>query len=119
MTRDERVAAFQMRLDGKSWAQIGAALGYEPDSVAIDLKRCIQRGPRHPVIVYPAIAAYITAHCGGSIYQFAGLCGLRPGSVYDPLAGRCTVSQKMAEAVCAATGLTYEEAFRRNAKEET
>ena len=37
---------------------------------------------------------------------------MRPGSEYDPLAGRCPVPKQLAEAVCAATGLTYEEAFK-------
>lgn len=111
MTRNDRAAAFQMRLDGKSWAQIGAALGYEPESVAADLKRVLARGPRRPTIVYPAISDYITAHCDGSIHRFAQRCGLRPGGVYDQLTGRGPVSKRLAEAVCAATGLTYEEAF--------
>lgn len=112
MNRNDRVAAFQMRLDGKSWTQIGAALGYEPESVAADLRRILNRGPRRPHIIYPAIADYITARCGGSVYRFAMICGLRPGSVYDPLAGRCPVPKQLAEAVCAATGMTREEAFR-------
>ena len=113
MTREERMQAFAMRLDGCGWAQIGQALGYEPESVAVDLKRCIQRGPRTPRIVYPAIAEYITKQCGGSVYRFACLCGLSPSALYAPLGGRRHMTKDVADAIIAATGLSRKAAFKK------
>lgn len=46
MNRRDRLRAFQMRLDGKTWAEIGEELHYTSQGVAKDLAYVIRKGVR-------------------------------------------------------------------------
>lgn len=46
MNRRDRLRAFQLRLDGKTWAEIGEALNYTGQTVARDLAYVIRKGVR-------------------------------------------------------------------------
>lgn len=48
MNRRDRLRAFQMRLDGKTWAEIGEALNYTGQGVAKDLAYVIRKGGPPP-----------------------------------------------------------------------
>ena len=46
MNRQERLRAFQMRLDGKTWAEIGEEMHYTGQTVARDIAYVVRKGVR-------------------------------------------------------------------------
>lgn len=112
MTNDERIKAFTMRLDGKTWEEIGDVLHYAPCTARADIVRCINAAPRKIRCCYPAIRRVIIDQYG-SIRNFSAVCGFHSNTIRLVLSGRCRPSRRVADAILAATGLSYEEAFRR------
>ena len=110
MTRQERLEAFTRRIDGATWEEIGAALGYAPTTVWKDLHNCITAMPRRPNIRYPGLRRYVEEECGGSVRQLARRCGVKEAVLYyslsDGVPNRDTV-----QAILSATGRPYEELF--------
>lgn len=113
MTRKERMKAFEMRLDGKNWVEIGKELGYSHATVYGDLRICILAQKKPVPCIYPAIARVIADHYDSSINAFAERCEVTYGSMYSLLSGR-TTPRSLGPIVCAVTGLSYEDAFRLN-----
>lgn len=114
MTRTERLRAFELRLDGSTWAKIAEEVGYTPQTVSADLHSCLASPPRMIRCCYPALRDVIAHRFDGSIRAFAHHCGLRENTVYYLLSGRASSPNRdLIDAVLSATGLTYEEAFRR------
>lgn len=112
MTKQERMKAFEMRLDGSSWLEIADVLGYTATTVQCDLRSCLSAAPRQVNCVYPALRRVITERYGGSVRTFASACGLSTNSLYAVLPGRSRPSVNMINAILKETGLCYEEAFR-------
>ena len=111
MTRKDRIRAFCLRLDGCSWRQVGAALGYDARAVQRDLERMVRRGQRRPRTPYTALARFIMQECGGSIKEFARLCGVPYSTMYAVLTEERAPGEGTLERILATTGLTVEEAF--------
>lgn len=112
MTNQERIRAFHLRLEGKSWAEIGAALGFSADGVRQDMLRCVVGTPRRVNCMYPALRRAIEERWGGSVRAFAADCGLHESALYTVLPGKARPSPAVAAAITRTTGLPYEEAFR-------
>jgi len=115
MTRLELLAAAALRLDGKSWEEIGERLGYAPSAVYANLRSRILFRKRSVPCVYPAISEVIARRCSGSINAFAARCGVSYSTMYAVLSGRAS-AERLQDIICAETGLSPDEAFRR--KEE-
>lgn len=113
MTNPDRRTAFALRLEGKSWEEIGQALGYCGSTVYADLTACIRQTPRQPNICYPALRAYVAEHCEGSVLRFSAACGVRVNTLYPLFSGKTAPRQPVIDAILRATGLPYEEAFRK------
>ena len=113
MTNDERIRAFQMRLEGARWAAIGRALGYSSGTIREDLKNCILAPPRQVNCAYPALRRYITCQCGGNVRTFAAACKVAPSTMYGVLSGRTEPKQETVQAILEETSLSYAAAFRR------
>lgn len=64
-------------------------------------------------IIYPVLREWILKNCRNSIYVFSDMLERSPSSAYNWLYGRHETTQGIINAVLALTGLTYEEAFRR------
>lgn len=64
-------------------------------------------------IIYPALAKYILEYCEGSMNVFADDADLTHSAVSRWLYGTGSPSKEAIDAVLALTGMTYEEAFRR------
>lgn len=111
MTRQERMKAFEMRLDGKSWAEIGRTLGYSHSTVYGDLRLCILSQKKPVPCIYPALSEIISCEYDGSIAAFAERCGASYNAMYSVLSGR-TTPKSLGHRICTATGLSYAEAFR-------
>ena len=113
MTKQERMKAFEMRLDGCNWTQIGRALGYASTTVQQDLTGCIMAKPRQVNCVYPAIKRAIVDDYGGSVSAFADACGMSHSHATSTLAGKCPVTIRAAESISKVVGLPISEAFER------
>ena len=85
MTKQERLKAFEMRLDGCNWSQIARAVGYSSTTVHQDLLGCVMTRPRLVNCAYPAIRQIITDQYGGSVSAFAAALGMTQGDVLHPL----------------------------------
>lgn len=117
MTKHERLKAFEMRLDGSSWSEIGRELGYSSTAIHKDLLGCVMTKPRQVTCVYPAIRRIITEEYGGSVSAFADACGISYGAMYYTLSGKCFVPKERQEIISAAIGIPPAEAFVREAED--
>lgn len=108
MTNGERRTAFDLRLSGRSWEEIGQALGYAPPTVFQDLQQCMRRPGRTARCVYPALARVLAERYGGSVPAFAADCALPASTAYAVLGGRCRMTDAMAAQIAQATGLGQE-----------
>lgn len=111
MNKEDRMKAFEMRCDGKTWAQIAALLNYDETTVRDDLYSVITRQKHYAHIIYPALAAHIARHYMGSIERFAVYMQVSPHRLRRVLVNGDFPSEKLVEKVTRATGLTREEAF--------
>lgn len=73
--------------------------------------------PPNMRIIYPALREYIRVNCKNSIYEFSDKLKRSPSSAYNWLYGRHETTQGVIDAVLALTGMTYEQAFRRDKHE--
>lgn len=112
MTRAERLRAFAMREAGASYEEIGAALNYDAQTVAKDLRRVLDK-QRVVKILYPAVAAYVETECAGSVEQLAHSLTVSPHRLRQVLYYGKQPTQKLAQKLSAALGITQEEVFRR------
>ena len=111
MTKDERIQAFEMRISGMSWEEIGLAVGYTPGGVRADLIRCVRDVFRTPNVVYPAIKKYIQREYGGSLLAFASAMGIPRTTAYRVLRSKIPPKSDVIEKILKGTGMTYETAF--------
>ena len=113
MTKHERLKAFEMRLDGSNWSEIGRAIGYSSTTVQQDLQGCVLTKPRQVNCVYPVIRRIITEDYGGSVRTFAQDCGITYNAMYYTLSGKCIVSDQRKKIIANVLGIPPEEAFQR------
>ena len=113
MTKHERLKAFEMRLDGSNWSEIGRELGYTSTTVKQDLQGCILSKPYQVNCVYPAIRRIITDRYDGSIRALADACGITYNAMYYTMSGKCIVSDQRKKIIANVLGIPPEEAFQR------
>ena len=113
MTKQERLKAFEMRLDGSNWSEIGRELGYTSTTVKQDLQGCILSKPYQVNCVYPAIRRIITDRYDGSIRALADACGITYNAMYYTMSGKCIVSDQRKKIIANVLGIPPEEAFQR------
>ena len=113
MTKHERLKAFEMRLDGSNWSEIGRELGYTSTTVKQDLQGCVLSKPYQINCVYPAIRRIITDRYDGSIRALADACGITYNAMYYTMSGKCIVSDQRKKIIANVLGIPPEEAFQR------
>lgn len=111
MTRDERIKAFTMRIDGYSWDDISEAVGYERATVFTDLTRCIRKKRRPVPIVYPALRELCYQRFDGSISKMALSLGMSESTLRDQMNGTTQPSGNTIRSILSAFDLTFEQAF--------
>lgn len=113
MTKSEIMKAFEMRLDGAGWSDIGRALCYSATTIQENLLGCVMAKQRHATCAYPAIRNVIQEQYGGSLGAFADACGVSYGCMYYMLSGKRVVPEKRQALISSVIGIPPEEAFRR------
>ena len=114
MTRNERLKAFEMRLDGHNWSEIANELGYSLNGVKHDLMNVVMSKTRQVNCAFPVIRRYIEEHCDGSIRAFSNACGLSYGSLYYRLGGRASVPEAYQKIICDLIGMPRDIVFQRD-----
>lgn len=111
MTHSERMKAFELRLLGLSWREIGKRIGYTRATVENDIKACVG-GKRKPTpCVYPELKERVIRDYYGSINRLAAEAGVSYNAAYNCLSGRVDPTKGTGAKICAHLGMTMEEAF--------
>ena len=105
MTNGERRTAFELRLSGRSWEEIGETLGYAPPTVFEDMQSCIRQPPHRARCVYPPLGQVLAERYEGSVQALAADCGIPLSTTYAVLSGRCRMTDAVAARIARATGL--------------
>lgn len=106
MTNSERRQAFDLRLLGRSWEEIGEQLRYAPTTVFEDMQDCLRGPQRTARCVYPDLRSVLAERYGGSVQAFAEDCGMNLNTAYAVLSGRCRMTESIAARIGQATGLS-------------
>ena len=114
MNKNDRMKAFSMRCDGKTYAEIGRTLHYDPTTIRDDLQGVLEKPPHFPVIIYPAIARYICRTYNGSIERFAAALHVSPHRLRRVLVYGDKPGESLICKLTEATEMTREEAFRHD-----
>lgn len=126
MTREEKIKAFTMRIDGESWNAIAAELGANASLVrgtvleAIRVKQAETRTRRCGTIVYPAIAQYLARNHMSirGLWRKMGDMTTSP-HLYHILYGFCTPRRETLARISDATGIPIEQLTREEAFHES
>lgn len=114
MTRDERIKAFTMRVDGYNWQQIAREVGYSDTTIKRDLEACVRVPPRPPAVIYPVVRKYIVDYYGGVVKSFIMDLndGISYSQAYQMLSGRVRATRDFRDCVAKHMGMTVEDAFK-------
>ena len=113
MSNEEKLRAFALRLEGKTWEEIGEIMHYTKQSVHQALYSVLSGGERSTLVAYPEIREYITRRHGGSVAAFATEMQMSASYVRRVLFCGERPSEKLVKNVTAALGVSEEEAFRK------
>lgn len=113
MTYNERMKAFELRIQGNPWGEIAKVIGYSPATVERDLKSIVNGTKRKCICIYPRISEVLIRDYNGSIQAFANSCGVSYGSMYECLTGK-TQSPKVIARICEFMDLSPNQAFRKD-----
>lgn len=120
MTKQELLRAFEMRVDGLSYEQIGEALHYDAGGISDALYRVVNKtcvyGRTMRRIVYPEIAAYCKANDMNiaTLYRATHKGQIRPWRFYKVLYGEAKPNEGDVIALTELLGKPYKEVFRRD-----
>ena len=114
MTNRDRAEAYFMRLEGSSFQEIANRFGVSRQCIQQCLNGLCERTPRRNLdtIIYPAIKNYMKEN-RLSFNGFSHSCGISLGSIVGGLCGKNEISKRVIDAILDVTGMTYEEAFKK------
>ena len=113
MTREEKIEAFTMRLDGYTLQEIGDHFGLSRERIrAILYQTTTASGIARKQYVYPNIAKWMIEN-KISPGLFSKKIGCSQAAVSNWMTGKRDPSYKFINLVLKETGMTYEEAFKR------
>lgn len=119
MTRDQKIEAFTMRIDGYSYQEIANKMGVSRQAVQDYLQRSISYNLRKVRFcgncVYPNILKYMQDH-KMNLSDFANAVEMNYANLSRVLKGKNT-SKTSIDKILKVTGMTYEEAFWREENE--
>lgn len=111
MTREEKIEAFAMRLDGKTYEEIGKRFGLTKQRIE-QILNVSGRDMSLRGIIYPNLLRHIREHYG-SVPKFDdALCaGRNPSLMYRRLRGEGIITISEVREILELTGMTFEECF--------
>lgn len=112
MTREEKIEAFAMRLDGKTYEEIGKRFGLTKQRIE-QILNVSGRDMSLKGIIYPNLCRHIREHYG-SVPKFddaLGYAGRNPNLMYRRLRGEGTIAISEVRKILELTGMTFEECF--------
>lgn len=112
MTKEQKIEAFRMRLDGCTYQEIGERFGLRKQAVHQSLAHPTRRVSCPENIAYPGLARWMTEN-GVARRALAERCGMADSNMSSLLLGRTNPTKKYIDSILAVTGLSYEEAFGR------
>lgn len=119
MNREQKIAAFAMRIDGYAYQEIANKMGTSRQSVRDCLHESISFDSRNTRLsarcVYPNILKYMRDH-KMNLSSLANAAGLTPRGVSRILEGE-NLTKTSIDKILKATGMTYDEAFWREENE--
>lgn len=121
MTEDQKLRAELLRLDGRSPKEIAEILGVPVVEITTHKVRKYKKSIIGvEMAVFPELDTYMHRH-GITRMAFSELCGINYNTMLDILVGDFPPSKLNIDKILAATGLTYEAAFRevKNVDRET
>lgn len=118
MNQEERVKAFTLRCEGKTWAEIGALMHYDEKTVSRSLRMVVNERAKRSSVRYPRLRKYIEKQYDGSIGKFAGKIGVSPYHLRRVLIHGDPAGAKLSKKIQDATNLTWEEVFSEEFMEE-
>lgn len=119
MTNRDRAEAYFMRLEGKSFQEIADRFGVSKQNIHRLLNGICERSPRRDLdtIAYPAIKNYMKKN-KLSFNGLSNLCGINLGPIINGLCGKNDISKRTIDAILDVSGMTYEEAFKKEDTEK-
>lgn len=113
ITNEQKIEMFKMRVEGVPLVEIGEKYGVSKQAVQQMLGGIIHT-PREASrkCAYPSLKKWCADH-EMSFRQLAIKAHITPQSIYGKLSGLVGFSQGQIDRILALTGLTYEEAFKR------
>lgn len=112
MTKEEKLMAYSMRLDGKTLQEIA-------DHFCVSRQRIHQLLPRDSILcrpesyrgfIYPNITKYLR-DSDKTVALFSEEIGVSVSGLRSNLTGKRTLCKSTIDAILRVTGMTYEEAF--------
>lgn len=118
MNQEERVKAFVLRCEGKTWAEIGEVLHYDEKTVSRSLRTIVNERVKRPSVRDPRLRRYIEKEYDGSITKFAGQIGVSPYHLRQVLIHGDRAGAKLRKKIQDATNLKSEQVFSEEFQEE-
>lgn len=114
MTREEKIRAFAMRLDGMTFEEVAKEFGVTREyirQICYTPRKHSRRG-KDFCCVYPGLKKWMREH-QYSVSRLATEIGIQKSSVAwtGKLSGKRNITVKEAKKILAITGLTFEETF--------
>lgn len=118
MTREEKIDAFAMRLDGFTYEEIGQKYGMSKERVRqIFANVTAESGIARKNYIFPNIRDWMVKNKVNQ-YYFAKKLGTTQTTISAILTGKHNPSFKFIQCVLETTGMTYEVAFSKERKED-
>lgn len=118
MTKDDKVLAYSMRLDGYSFREIAEKLGVSIQAVQKAIPPVENRVIKRTVTcIYPNIYAWMRKN-DINIDKLSNLCSVSYMTIKRMLIGESETRKSTIDKILEVTGMTYEEAFKKAEKDE-
>lgn len=121
MKNSELLRAFEMRLEGKTFNEIGRKLHYDVSAIERSLIKAVKNEGKWNrtlrKIVFPTIVDYMIEHelTVTRLYNTAyGKAGSPPWWFYAQLYGECSVTDRVSDRLTQLMQMPYKEIFRRD-----
>lgn len=114
LTREQKIRICVMRTDGYTLQEIADEFGMTREGVRLVINGLLDRKPACTGNMYPAIRLALRRK-GLSVPGISRSTGINLATLYRAVSPDGNPSKKSIDAILAATGLTYEEAFGEEA----